>query len=80
MYNLGTGKGYSVLEMVAAFQQASGREVPYSITPRRPGDVATCYADPAKALAELGWRAERGIHAMCEDTWRWQINNQDVFS
>lgn len=79
VYNLGTGKGYSVLEMVAAFQQASGREVPYSITPRRPGDVATCYADPAKALAELGWRAERGILAMCEDTWRWQINNPDGF-
>lgn len=70
--NLGTGRGYSVLEMVQAFAQASGRPVPYRIAPRRAGDIAQCYADPALAAAELGWRAELGIEAMCADTWRWQ--------
>jgi len=70
--NLGTGRGYSVLEMVAAFAAASGRRVPYRIAGRRPGDVAQCYADPALATRLLGWRAERGIAEMCADTWRWQ--------
>ncbi|MDH3314546.1 MAG: UDP-glucose 4-epimerase GalE [Gammaproteobacteria bacterium] len=70
--NLGTGRGYSVLEMVQAFSVASGRLVPYRVVERRPGDVAECYADPALALEKLGWRAELGIEAMCADTWRWQ--------
>lgn len=70
--NLGTGRGYSVLEMVRAFEQASGRPVPYRIAPRRPGDIAQCYADPALAERLLGWRAQRGIDAMCADGWRWQ--------
>lgn len=74
-YNLGTGQGYSVLEMVEAFRKASGRDVPFVIAGRRAGDIAACYADPAKALAELGWKAERGIQEMCEDTWRWQTQN-----
>ncbi|OGR18148.1 MAG: UDP-glucose 4-epimerase GalE [Desulfobacterales bacterium GWB2_56_26] len=75
VYNLGTGKGYSVLEMVRAFAEASGREIPYRIADRRPGDIAACYADPAKALVELGWQAQLGLREMCEDTWRWQKNN-----
>ena len=70
--NLGTGRGYSVLEMVKAFETASGKPVPYRITPRRPGDVAQCYADPSLARELLGWKAELGIEAMCADTWRWQ--------
>jgi len=74
-YNLGTGRGYSVLEMIDAFERASGRPVPYRIAPRRPGDVAACYADPSLAAAELGWRAELGIDAMCRDAWRWQSRN-----
>jgi len=79
IYNLGTGQGYSVLEMVSAFAEASGREIPYRITPRRPGDIAACYADPAKAKRELGWQAERGLKDMCEDAWRWQMQNPDGF-
>ncbi len=74
-YNLGTGQGYSVLEMVAAFEKASGRPVPYRLAPRREGDIATCYADPGLAARELGWRVEKGIAEMCEDSWRWQYNN-----
>ena len=70
--NLGTGRGYSVLEMVKAFAAASGRPVPYRIMPRRAGDVAQCYADPTLARELLGWRAELGVEAMCADTWRWQ--------
>jgi UDP-glucose 4-epimerase len=70
--NLGTGRGYSVLEMVRAFADASGRDVPYRIAPRRPGDIAQCYADPSLARELLGWQAERGIEAMCSDAWRWQ--------
>jgi UDP-glucose 4-epimerase len=70
--NLGTGRGYSVLEMVRAFAAASGRPVPYRVMPRRSGDIARCYADPARAREILGWRAELGIEAMCADTWRWQ--------
>lgn len=73
--NLGTGRGYSVLEMVAAFAHASGREVPYRIVARRPGDVATCYADPARARQLLGWQAEKSLDDMCQDAWRWQSQN-----
>jgi UDP-glucose 4-epimerase len=75
VYNLGTGQGYSVLEMVRAFAKACGREIPYRIVGRRPGDIATCYADSAKALRELGWQARFGLAEMCQDTWRWQKNN-----
>ena len=79
IYNLGTGRGTSVLEMVRAFEKASGRKVPFVIKPRRPGDIAECWADPSKAAAELGWRAERDIEKMCEDGWRWQSNNPNGF-
>lgn len=74
-YNLGTGNGYSVLDVVNAFAEASGRDIPYEIVDRRPGDIATCYADPKLANEELGWSAERGIKEMCEDSWKWQSNN-----
>ena len=77
--NLGTGRGYSVLEMVAAFQNASGRKVNYKVVGRRPGDIATCYADPSLALKELGWSAEFGIDEMCRDLWNWQSKNPDGF-
>jgi UDP-glucose 4-epimerase len=73
--NLGTGNGYSVLEMIRAFEKASGRKVPYDIVPRRPGDVAECYADPALAQKLLGWKATRGVDEMCADQWRWQSQN-----
>ena len=73
--NLGTGQGYSVLQMVDAFEQASGRSVPYVITARRPGDIATCYADPSFALDLLGWQASRNLEQMCTDAWRWQSMN-----
>lgn len=78
-YNLGTGNGYSVLDMVKAFSKASGQEIPYKIVDRRPGDVAMCYADPTKANNELGWKAEFGIDRMCEDSWRWQSNNPNGY-
>lgn len=77
--NLGTGTGYSVLDMVRAFERASGRPVPYRVGPRRDGDVAACYADPSQAWAVLGWRAARGLEAMCADTWRWQNDNPDGY-
>jgi len=73
--NLGTGRGYSVLQMVKAFEKASGRVVTYEVVARRPGDVAECYADPSYAKKELGWQAEFGIDKMCDDSWRWQIRN-----
>ncbi|MDR1996696.1 UDP-glucose 4-epimerase GalE [Azonexus sp.] len=73
--NLGTGRGYSVLEVVAAFEQASGRPVPYRVGDRRPGDIAACYADPRRARELLGWEAERDLAAMCVDSWRWQLMN-----
>jgi UDP-glucose 4-epimerase len=73
--NLGTGRGYSVLELVAAFEQASGREIPYVVDPRRPGDIAICYADPSRAAEILGWQAKRDLKTMCVDTWRWQSSN-----
>ena len=75
VYNLGTGNGYSVLQIVRAFEAASGRKVPYVIKPRRPGDIAECWADPALAAKELNWKAERGIEQMCADIWRWQSQN-----
>ncbi len=78
--NLGTGVGYSVLDMVKAFSKACGKELPYEIKPRREGDIAMCYADPAKALKVLGWKAERGLDEMCEDSWRWQSQNPDGYN
>ncbi len=78
--NLGTGNGYSVLNMVKAFEKASGREVPYCIAPRRSGDIAACYADPAYAKEILGWEAKKGIDEMCEDSWRWQSLNPNGYS
>lgn len=80
VYNLGTGTGYSVLDLVKNFEEASGVKIPYVIKDRRAGDIATCYADPAKAEQELGWRAERGILEMCEDSWRWQKNNPNGYA
>ena len=74
-YNLGTGQGYSVLDMIKAFEKASGKTIPYAIAPRRGGDVAACYADPTKAATELNWHAEKGLEAMCADTWNWQSQN-----
>ena len=79
IYNIGTGHGYSVLDVVKAFEKANGVPVPYSIKPRRPGDIATCYCNPAKAEAELGWKAEFGIEEMCRDSWNWQKNNPNGF-
>ena len=78
--NLGTGNGYSVLDMVKAFEKASGRSVPYQIVDRRPGDIATCYADPTYAKKRLDWKAECELDEMCEDTWRWQSMNPDGYS
>ncbi len=78
-YNLGTGRGYSVLEMVAAYEKAAGRTIPYEIVGRRPGDVAECYADPARAREELGWTAGREVEEMCADTWRWQSGNPEGY-
>ena len=75
IYNLGTGKGYSVLDIVKNFEAATGVKIPYVIKPRRAGDIATCYCDASKAEKELGWKAENGIREMCEDFWRWQSNN-----
>ena len=77
--NLGTGRGVSVLELVAAYARASGREIPYRVVPRRPGDVAACWADPARARELLGWQAARGLAQMCEDSWRWQSLNPNGF-
>lgn len=79
IYNLGTGRGYSVLDVVKAYEKACGREIKYEIKPRRPGDIATCYADASKAREELGWEAERGIEEMCADSWRWQSANPDGY-
>ena len=77
--NLGTGKGYSVLDVIHAFSKACGKEIPYVIDPRRPGDIAECYADPSKAKRELGWVAQYGIEEMCADSWNWQKNNPDGY-
>ncbi len=78
-YNLGTGTGYSVLEMVRAFERVSGRSVPYRIAPRRPGDIAQCWADPGLANQELDWGAQRGLDEMMQDSWNWQHNNPDGY-
>jgi UDP-glucose 4-epimerase len=78
--NLGTGQGYSVLDVIRAFERASGRAVPYKVVARRPGDVASCYADPALSRQLLGWQAERGLDAMCEDAWRWQSRNPQGYA
>jgi UDP-glucose 4-epimerase len=77
--NLGTGQGYSVLEAVKAFEKASGRPVPYQIVPRRPGDIASCYASPVLAEQLLGWKAEKGIDEMCRDHWKWQSGNAEGY-
>ena len=79
IYNLGTGHGYSVLDVVNAFMKVNSVNVPYVIKPRRPGDIATCYCDPAKAKAELGWEAQYGIEEMCRDSWNWQKNNPEGY-
>ena len=79
VYNLGTGNGYSVLDIVKAFEQASGQKIEYKIVDRRPGDLDVCYSDASKALNELGWKAERELLEMCEDSWRWQSNNPNGF-
>ncbi|MDR2874388.1 MAG: UDP-glucose 4-epimerase GalE [Methylobacillus sp.] len=75
VYNLGTGQGYSVLEILRAFERASGKTIPFQIVPRRPGDIASCYADASKAARELGWQAQCGLGEMCGDAWRWQCND-----
>lgn len=80
IYNLGTGNGYSVLQVLHAFEKACGKTLPYEIKPRRAGDIATCYADPTKAKEELGWEAEYGIEEMCEDSWRWQSMNPNGYN
>jgi len=79
-FNLGTGNGYSVLEMCQAMGQACGHEIKYKIGDRRPGDIAVCYADPTRALKEMGWKAERGLDEMCRDLWCWQSNNPNGFA
>ncbi len=79
-YNLATGNGVSVLELIAAFGKACGKEIPYEMTGRRPGDIAACYASPVKANEELGWYAEKTIDQACVDSWRWQSQNPDGFS
>lgn len=79
VYNLGTGTGYSVLDMVKAFENANNIAVPYKLVERRPGDIATCYSDPKKALEQLGWKTERGLEQMMKDTWNWQKNNPNGY-
>ena len=79
-YNLGTGKGTSVLEMVEAFKKATGKDIPYEIVDRRPGDIAQCYADPKKAQDELNWKSKRDIEKMCIDGWKWQSQNPKGYS
>ena len=80
VFNLGTGTGYSVLDMVKAFEEANNVKVPYKIVDRRPGDLATCYADPAKSAEVLGWKAEKTLVDMCRDSWRWQSQNPMGYS
>ncbi len=80
VWNLGSGRGTSVLELLRAFEKAVGRELPYEVVPRRPGDVASSYADPSKANAELGWRTTRSVEEMCADTWRWQSQNPEGYT
>ena len=80
IYNLGTGCGYSVLDVIHAFEEANGLKVPYEFKPRRAGDVPQCYADPAKAERELGWKAQRDLKDMCRDSWNWQKNNPEGYA
>ena len=80
VFNLGTGTGYSVLDMVKSFERVNGVSVPHKIAPRRPGDLATCYADPAKSRDLLGWVAEKNLDDMCRDTWNWQKNNPNGYN
>lgn len=79
-YNLGTGIGYSVFDVIKSFEKVTGKKIPYTITSRRPGDVSECYADPTKALRELGWKAEKNLEDMCRDAWRWQIKNPNGYN
>ena len=79
IYNLGTGVGYSVLDMVKAFEKANNIEVPYKLVDRRPGDIATCYSNPQKAWEELGWKTQHGLDEMMRDTWNWQKNNPNGY-
>ncbi|WDP89426.1 MAG: UDP-glucose 4-epimerase GalE [Desulfobacter sp.] len=79
IYNLGTGQGYSVLEMIRGFEKACGHDIPYEITPRRPGDIAACWADPSRAQKELGWKARKTMEDMCRDTWHWQQKNPEGY-
>jgi UDP-glucose 4-epimerase len=79
VFNLGTGSGYSVLDMVRTFQEVNNVPVPFKIVDRRPGDIATCYADPAKSAEKLGWRAEKSLADMCRDSWNWQSKNPQGF-
>ncbi len=79
IFNLGTGTGYSVLDIIRAFSKACGKEIPYVIDARRPGDIATCYSDPSKAYEVLGWKAEKNLEDMCKDAWRWQSQNPDGY-
>ena len=78
-YNIGTGRGYSVFEIISAFEKASGRKIPHKIIDRRPGDIATCFADPTKANKQLGWAVQYGINQMCDDAWQWQEKNPDGY-
>ena len=80
MCNLGTGHGYSVLQVIDAYSKAGGKQLPYVLDPRRPGDIAECWADPTKAREELGWVAEYGIEEMCADSWKWQSLNPDGYA
>jgi UDP-glucose 4-epimerase len=79
VWNLGTGRGYSVLEVICGLEQVIGRPLPWRIAMRRPGDTAQCWADPARAAADLGWRARRGLHDMLADHWRWQEQNPEGY-
>jgi UDP-glucose 4-epimerase len=79
IFNVGTGRGYSVLEIIRAFEDASGKKIPHKIVDRRPGDIAICCADPSKARIQLGWDAKYGIAEMCSDAWRWQRNNPNGY-
>jgi len=79
VFNLGTGRGYSVLEMLVAFARVCGREIPYRIVDRRPGDIGQCYADAERAASVLGWRAQKGLEDMVVDSWRWQSRNPDGY-
>ena len=80
IYNLGTGVGYSVLDIVHAFEKCVGRPIPYEIKPRRAGDIPECYADSTKAFEELGWKAKKTLDDMCADSWRWQTKNPNGYA